>query len=403
MDTTLGDWLATVTGGRPYVFVIMAFKSKWDLYERIEKIAKQEFGVECIRADHVKASGHDLLAKIHLLIERAELVIAEISTDSPNVFYEIGYAVAVQKRPILLIEKGEEVPTDLKGLEVVGYDGSQQGTMLLEAELTEHIRQHMSWEVSLLRDMLQAPRPEPAYIVASPKYAQKHRSRYEATGGYVTGQRDDVRTFGDNLGIRGLISAFGLMMGEGRAVELISAQYCPQDLDGHSLNLYLIGSRKVNPLAGKLLAQLQKNQDVKWSLDPLEGHTEEEENWPVCLYRTIAGEKQAVPGTITTGLTRDHISLWTEDYGVVVRAPHPEHPDDRLLLIMAGAHSLGTGAACLAATRSPLIRQIKVALPDGVLEDKKTAFWALVKGTASPDDYLLDVEGVSIEDAGVYE
>ena len=69
---------------------------------------------------------------------------------------------------------------------------------------------------------------------------------------------------------------------------------------------------------------------------------------------------------------------------------------------MAGAHSLGTGAACLAATRSSLIQEIRSRLPEGVLEDKKRTFWVLVKGTASERDYLLDEDGVTIEDAGAY-
>ena len=417
MDTTLGDWLSTVTRGRPYIFMIMTFSAKWDLYERIARIAGDEFGVVCIRADHVKASGHDLLAKIHLLIERAELIIAEISTDSPNVFYEIGYAVAVRKRPILLIEEDREdrqgrgVPTDLKGLEVVSYNTGERGTKHLESELTGHIRQHLNREVSLLRDMLQGPKPEPAYIVASPRYPSVCPGQDEAAGGYITGQREDERTFGDNLGILALLSDFGLMMGEGKGVELVSAQYCPRDLDTRPLNLYLIGSRKVNPLAGTLLARIQENQNVQWSFGPIEGHTDKEEDWMVRLYKTVAGDKQPWKGTYERDLTPRRISLWTSDYGIIVRAPHPQYPEDHLVLIMAGAHSLGTGAACLAAARSPLIRQVKAKLVErlgaelgeGVLDDKRKAFWVLVKGTASPRDYLLDVEGVTIEDAGLYE
>jgi len=94
--------------------------------------------------------------------------------------------------------------------------------------------------------------------------------------------------------------------------------------------------------------------------------------------------------------------VWVSDYGLILRAPHPHFPKTRTVLIMAGSHSLGTGAACLAATRSPLIQQIRAKLPPGKLEDKNCAFWVLVKGTASRNDYLLDEDGVEIVDAGVY-
>ena len=47
-----------------------------------------------------------------------------------------------------------------------------------------------------------------------------------------------------------------------------------------------------------------------------------------------------------------------QDYGLIVRGPHPRHPN-RMVTIMAGPHSLGTGAACMAATRSQLVNEIK--------------------------------------------
>jgi len=70
---------------------------------------------------------------------------------------------------------------------------------------------------------------------------------------------------------------------------------------------------------------------------------------------------------------------------------------------MAGAHSLGTGAACLAAARSTLINQLREKLRTWVLEDKRRTFWALVKGDANPEDYLLDEEKVTIIEVGVYD
>jgi len=106
------DMVQALTGGHPYVFVIMAYHKNWDLFERLKKMAETVFNIACIRADEVKSSGYDLLAKIYFLISRAELVIGEISEPSINVFYEIGYAVGIGKFPLLLLEKGGEVPTD---------------------------------------------------------------------------------------------------------------------------------------------------------------------------------------------------------------------------------------------------------------------------------------------------
>jgi len=89
-----------------------------------------------------------------------------------------------------------------------------------------------------------------------------------------------------------------------------------------------------------------------------------------------------------------------QDWGLVLRGPHPKW-DKRIALLLAGAHSLGTGAACLAATSSALIEQIERALPKGVtLADKQRTIWALVKGCISDEDGHLDEKGVAVCSAG---
>ena len=85
--------------------------------------------------------------------------------------------------------------------------------------------------------------------------------------------------------------------------------------------------------------------------------------------------------------------VFEQDYGLVIRAPHPEHPK-RFVLIMAGPHSVGTGAASLAATHPRLIRQIKDqfgrAPKSGInLADRSQAWWVLVKGELDRDKNLV--------------
>ena len=391
----IGSIISELTGGNPWVFMVMPFREKFAFFKQIEEIVRDEVGLACIRADMVSASGYDLLAKIHLLIERAELVLAEITAPNPNVFYELGYAIGVQKPVVLLVEKGVDVPTDLKGREVIDYVESQEAWRVFEARLREHLRTRLYSRSALLRDMLAADTPIPAYIVASPKYPSGGK------GDRREGQVYDKRTFGDNLGILGLTAAFGLILGERKGVELISAQYHPPDLLDRALSLYLIGSGKVNPPAAKMLERLQNKREPNWHFGPRPGESEQEgEDWVVRLYRTVNGEEAWVKGVFEPrepGGAKIH----KEDYGIIVRGPHPDHPD-RIVLIMAGPHSLGTGAACLAATRSPLIQEIKDALPEGVIEDKQRTFWVLVRGVGG-EDGLLDMEGVSIVEAGVYE
>jgi len=388
-----GRIIEELTQGKPYVFVAMPYNSKWPLFERIERVVREAVGMRAIRADQVPGAGQDLLAKVHLLIERSELVIAEISEPRQNVFYEVGYAVGVLKPPLLLIEEGVEVPTDLKGRELISYGGSREAMEILDRRLSEHLRMRVNSQIPLLRDMLEADIPSPAYIVASPRYPGKDTR--------IQGQVWDRRTFGDNLGVIGLISAFGCMLGEGGGVELVSGQYCPPDLLSQPCSLYLIGSPKSNPPVREMLRRLQGGRGPDWTLGAMPGE-KEVGDFKTALYRTQQGQTVMVEGR-TERFGQEGAVVHVMDHGLIVRGPHPEHPG-RLVMVLAGPHSLGTGAACLAATRSPFIQQIKAALAHGVdIADKKRTFWVLVRGEVSQRDMLLDMEGVRILEAGVYD
>jgi hypothetical protein len=276
---------------------------------------------------------------------------------------------------------------------VIQYSGSREAMEVLDRRLSEHLRARVNSQIPLLRDMLEADIPSPAYIVASPRYPGKDTR--------IRGQVWDQRTFGDNLGVLGLISAFGCILGEGGGVELVSGQYRPPDLLTRPYNLYLIGSPKSNPPVREMLERLQGGRDPNWTFGALPGESEFGD-YKTALYRTRDAQTVMEEGR-TESLGKEGAMVHVMDHGIIVRGPHPDHPG-RLVMILAGPHSLGTGAACLAATRSPFIQQIKAAMPGGVdIADKKRTFWVLVRGEVSPRDWLLDMEGVTVVEAGVYE
>lgn len=405
------DTLHEMTGGRPYAFVIMSYnKEKTAVFECIAKVLREQCNLECIRADQVLNAGHDLLAKLQELIKLADIVIAEItppkSGPSPNVFYELGYAAGVGRHPLLLIESNNTVPTDLKGMEVIEYDDRIGGIESFMHTLAAHLRPRLNSHAPFLRDMLEAPKPTPCYIITSPK---------RPMDGRLIETTPTIRTFGDRLGILGLIRAFGSIFREAGDVELVSPRHTVEELLGHDANLYFIGSRKVNEPAGAILKQLQSDYNPRWSFDPEPGWElgdGQDVEWPAALYRHDKDGAHHMPGTLTRQ-PKTGKQVWTQDYGLVLRAPHPNFVK-RMIFVMAGAHSLGTGAACLAASRSSLIKLIRSKLREttgladfdksGIIEDHEKAFWVLVRGTVSPDNnYHLDERGVEIMDAGVYK
>jgi hypothetical protein len=75
---------------------------------------------KCERTDQDVFTG-DVVERVKHRIATAELVIADITGNNPNVFYEVGYAEGVGK-PILLISQEQETPFDLKTRRQIRYD-----------------------------------------------------------------------------------------------------------------------------------------------------------------------------------------------------------------------------------------------------------------------------------------
>jgi len=82
-----------------------------DVYETIKQACRC-FGVQAYRADEIEHQ--DKITDLILSeIERCEMVIADLSYERPNVYYEIGYAPALKRRPILFRKTGTRLHFDL--------------------------------------------------------------------------------------------------------------------------------------------------------------------------------------------------------------------------------------------------------------------------------------------------
>ena len=70
-------------------------------------------------------------------INAAKVLLAEMTSRNPNVFYELGLAHALQKPVVLVSSNGDDVPFDLKHIRVIYYDVSDPfwGEKLIEKSL----------------------------------------------------------------------------------------------------------------------------------------------------------------------------------------------------------------------------------------------------------------------------
>lgn len=106
---------------RMYVFVLMPFAEEFrDIYELGIKATAIKLQLHCERVDEIEFNDA-ILAEVYKGIRLADVVIADLTGRNPNVFYEVGYAHALEKSVILLTQKVEDIPFDLKGHNHIVY------------------------------------------------------------------------------------------------------------------------------------------------------------------------------------------------------------------------------------------------------------------------------------------
>ncbi|WP_019700492.1 nucleoside 2-deoxyribosyltransferase [Paracidovorax oryzae] len=108
---------------KPFVFVLMPFNDAFtDIYKLGIKKTAEEAGLRAERVDEQLYS-ESMLERIYRQIDAADIVVADMTGQNPNVFYEVGYAHAKGKLCILLTQNASDIPFDLKQHRHIVYGG----------------------------------------------------------------------------------------------------------------------------------------------------------------------------------------------------------------------------------------------------------------------------------------
>lgn len=124
------------TDGRPFAFVLMPFSASFDdVYRVVVKDAAEETNFLAERLDE-QMFAEGMLERIYRQIESADVIIADMTGQNANVFYEIGYAHAREKLCILMTADASDIPFDLKHRRHIVYGKS---VAYLRTELAKHL------------------------------------------------------------------------------------------------------------------------------------------------------------------------------------------------------------------------------------------------------------------------
>jgi Mrr N-terminal domain len=130
------------------VFVLMPFKDDMlPVYQDHIKPTCESLELTVRRGDYF-FTADSVVQDIWKAIVSARLIVADCTDRNPNVFYEIGLAHAIGKPTILLTQKSEDVPFDLRHLRYVAYQLTPRGMREFETTFRETVRNALGMSTS---------------------------------------------------------------------------------------------------------------------------------------------------------------------------------------------------------------------------------------------------------------
>lgn len=106
------------------VFVVIAFDQEMDtIYETIKEVGKS-FNLEPIRVKDVPGD-YRITNKIIDLIKKSKFIVADLSLEKPNVYFELGYARGLGKEIITICNQETKIHFDVKDWTCLYYSDSQ--------------------------------------------------------------------------------------------------------------------------------------------------------------------------------------------------------------------------------------------------------------------------------------
>ncbi len=122
-----------------YLFVLMPFDDEYDnLLLEFKVAAKAVNNNLTVERASEEYGSYEVLHQIFRNIQKASLIICDLSDERPNVYLEAGYAIAMNKKIIFCIKKGTTKHFDLQGYKMIEYNDVTKLKEKLMPEIKNH-------------------------------------------------------------------------------------------------------------------------------------------------------------------------------------------------------------------------------------------------------------------------
>ncbi|MDB5876499.1 MAG: hypothetical protein JWQ07_5941 [Ramlibacter sp.] len=119
----------------------MPFDSAYEeVYREVYRPVCEANELHCWRVDEIARPGSITRDIVEGIID-AEVVIADLTGQNPNVFYELGIAHSVGNKTIMTAQKIEDVPFDIRSYRVLLYEQTITGSKRLGEDLNKALKE----------------------------------------------------------------------------------------------------------------------------------------------------------------------------------------------------------------------------------------------------------------------
>jgi hypothetical protein len=120
------------------VALMMPFDAKFDPVHSAIVEAVDSAGMRAQRADDIWNHDH-VIQDVVDLISKAKVVICDLTSRNPNVFYEMGIAHTLGRDVIMLTQTKADIPFDVSHLRYISYLANSQGLQALSLEVKKRL------------------------------------------------------------------------------------------------------------------------------------------------------------------------------------------------------------------------------------------------------------------------